>query len=64
MDSNFYIKNILLTEGYRNLSNALSIGTNIDAMSSGLKDYAKEKGYWDGSEPFDFAKCFTEKIRK
>lgn len=51
-----------ITEGFRNISNMLSIGTKIDAMSSGLKDYAKEKGYWDGNEPFDFAKAFGEKI--
>ena len=55
---------IIFAEGYRNISNALSIGTKIDAMSAGLKDYAKEKGYWDGNEPFDFAKSFEEKSRK
>ncbi len=26
--------------------------------SSGLTDYAKEKGWWDGREPFSFAKTF------
>ena len=47
-----------LTGGYRNISNALSIGTKIDRMSEGLPAVAQEKGLWDGSGEFDFSKSF------
>ena len=46
------------TAGYRNISNALSIGTKIDKMSDGLKELAQEKGLWDGSGDFDFASAY------
>lgn len=45
--------------GYRNISNALSIGTNIDRMSEGLEAAAQEKGLWDGSGTFSFSAAFA-----
>lgn len=36
--------NLLLTGGVRNISNQLTIGTKIDAMSANLKEFATEKG--------------------
>ncbi|KAK7077904.1 Secernin-2, partial [Halocaridina rubra] len=47
-----------IKSGYRNISNALSIGTKIDKMSDGLKELAQEKGWWDGSGNFDFASAY------
>lgn len=44
--------------GYRNISNALSIGTKIDKMSEGLKELAQEKGWWDGSGDFNFSEAY------
>lgn len=48
-----------VTNGIRNISNGLSIRTKFDITSEGLIDYAKEKGYWNSSEPFDFAQAFS-----
>ncbi|XP_045596038.1 secernin-3 isoform X2 [Procambarus clarkii] len=45
--------------GYRNISNALSIGTKIDKMSEGLKELAQEKGWWDGTGDFNFSEAFS-----
>jgi len=46
-------------DGVRNISNALSIHTKFDLHAKGIQEYARSKGYWDGKEPFDFAKAFT-----
>ena len=43
----------------RNISNGLSIRTKFDLTAEGLIDYAIEKGYWDSSRPFDFARAFS-----
>jgi len=48
-----------ITEGYRNISNCLSIGTNIDMMSNGLKSKVQELGLWDGQGDFHFANIFS-----
>ena len=45
--------------GVRNMSNFVTVGTNISDCSPNLKEYAQSKGYWDGSGDFDFAKAFT-----
>lgn len=29
-------------------------------MSKGLKEFAKEKGWWNGSEPFDFTAAYSQ----
>lgn len=51
---------MLSSEGVRNISNQLSIGTKIDAMSEGLKEYAQSKGWWQPEDgDFDFAKAFS-----
>ena len=49
-----------LTEGGRNISNGLTIRTEFDLNSDGIKEYAKESGLWDGNEPFDFAAIFSD----
>lgn len=48
--------------GYRNISNALSIGTKIDRMSEGLTAAAEEKGLWDGSGTFNFSAAFASEV--
>jgi len=48
-----------ITEGYRNISNCLSIGTKIDMMSDGLQNKAQELGLWDGEGEFHFAHIFS-----
>ena len=43
----------------RNISNQLSIGTEIDEMSVGLKEHAESNGYWNPADgDFDFAKAY------
>ena len=46
-------------EGVRNISNELSIGSNITMSSAGLQDYAKERRWWDGTSPFSFKQAFS-----
>ena len=48
-----------IENGVRNISNGLSIRTKYDLTAEGLVDYAIEKGYWNSSRPFDFAKAFS-----
>ena len=52
------ISNIYL-EGYRNISNCLSIGTDIYMMSNELKTKALELGLWNGQGDFHFANIFS-----
>ncbi|MHA1994562.1 MAG: C69 family dipeptidase [Candidatus Hodarchaeales archaeon] len=47
-----------VTEPTRNISNSLSIRTNFDLSAEGIVDHAIERGYTEGTEPFDFAKSF------
>ncbi|KAI7809063.1 secernin-3 [Triplophysa rosa] len=46
-------------EGYRNMSNQYSITTKIDKEHPRLKDYAREKGWWDGQAQFSFADVYS-----
>lgn len=48
-----------VTEGYRNISNCLSIGTDIYMMSNELKTKALELGLWNGQGDFHFANIFS-----
>lgn len=48
-----------ITSGFHSISNCLSIGTNIDAMSLDLKKYAESNCFWDPNEgEFDFARVY------
>ncbi|GAB4817219.1 hypothetical protein N2152v2_004265 [Parachlorella kessleri] len=49
-----------ITEGFRNISNCLSIRTVFDRCSEGLQAYARQQGYWDGKGDFDWAAAFSE----
>ncbi|KAL8560920.1 hypothetical protein ACOMHN_035860 [Nucella lapillus] len=50
-----------VTEGVRNISNELSIGTKMDRSSSNLVEEAKKRGlYKDEMGPFHFANAFSD----
>ena len=44
-----------------NISNKLTIGSDITLMSDGLKEQAKELGLWDPKQdgPFDFTLAYS-----
>ena len=46
-------------EGVRNISNQLSIGTDISAEHPELRPHARAQGWWDGQGAFDFAQVFS-----
>ncbi|KAF2351165.1 Peptidase C69 dipeptidase A, partial [Trinorchestia longiramus] len=48
-----------ITEGYRNISNCLSIGTEFDRSSGNLLEVTKEKGWWDGEGDFNFTTALS-----
>lgn len=45
--------------GARNISNQLSIGTDISAEHPELRSHAKAQGWWSGQGVFDFAEVFS-----
>lgn len=45
--------------GYRNISNQYSITTQIDKEHPGMREYAKDQGWWDGDTPFSFAGVYS-----
>ncbi|XP_004476859.1 secernin-3 isoform X1 [Dasypus novemcinctus] len=46
-------------ERVRNISNQLSITTKIDREHPAMRNYAKQKGWWDGKKEFDFAATYS-----
>lgn len=48
-----------IKDGYRNISNGLSIRSDFDIAKEGIIDHAIDQGYCDDPEAFDFAKCFS-----
>lgn len=46
-------------QGVRNISNQLSITTKIDREHPDMRNYAKQRGWWDGKEEFDFAATYS-----
>ncbi|XP_062967549.1 secernin-2 isoform X2 [Cynocephalus volans] len=48
-----------IQEGARNISNQLSIGTDISAEHAELRTHAQAQGWWSGQGPFDFAQVFS-----
>uniref|UniRef100_A0A8D1N6L1 Secernin-2 n=2 Tax=Sus scrofa TaxID=9823 RepID=A0A8D1N6L1_PIG len=45
--------------GARNISNQLSIGTDLSAEHPELRPHARAQGWWDGQGTFDFAQAFS-----
>ncbi|XP_022365160.1 LOW QUALITY PROTEIN: secernin-2 [Enhydra lutris kenyoni] len=48
-----------IQEGARNISNQLSIGTDISAEHPELRTHALARGWWGGQSAFDFAQVFS-----
>ncbi|NWX94464.1 SCRN2 protein, partial [Nothoprocta pentlandii] len=48
-----------IAEGSRNISNQLSIGTDITAEHAGLRQRARSQGWWSGDGEFSFAEVFS-----
>ncbi|KAL4717472.1 hypothetical protein ACJJTC_000621 [Scirpophaga incertulas] len=46
-------------DGFRNISNGLTIGAKIDKHSDNLQGKAKAMGLWDGQGDFNFTSCFS-----
>uniref|UniRef100_A0A8C5QP52 Secernin 3 n=1 Tax=Leptobrachium leishanense TaxID=445787 RepID=A0A8C5QP52_9ANUR len=46
-------------DGIKNISNNLSITTKIDHEHPGMRDHAKQKGWWDGKLEFNFAAMYS-----
>lgn len=42
---------------WRNISNGLSIRTNIHSHSAGLREMCRDRGWWDGASDFDWKRC-------
>ncbi|KAG7492957.1 hypothetical protein MATL_G00021030 [Megalops atlanticus] len=48
-----------IIEGVRNISNQLTIGSDIMAEHPQLRSIAQSQGWWDGEGEFNFAMAFT-----
>ncbi|NXQ86468.1 SCRN2 protein, partial [Nyctibius grandis] len=48
-----------IREGSRNISNQLSIGREITAEHTGLRQRARSQGWWSGDGEFSFAEVFS-----
>ncbi|XP_015471730.2 secernin-2 [Parus major] len=48
-----------IREGSRNISNQLSIGSDITAEHAGLRERARGRGWWSGHGEFSFARVFS-----
>ncbi|KAG8432463.1 hypothetical protein GDO86_016924 [Hymenochirus boettgeri] len=46
-------------EGIKNISNSLSITTKIDREHPQMREYASDKGWWDGVQEFTFAGAYS-----
>ncbi|KAJ1188124.1 hypothetical protein NDU88_004889 [Pleurodeles waltl] len=46
-------------EETRNISNNLSITTKIDREHPGMREYARNRGWWDGKKEFHFAAVYS-----
>jgi len=44
---------------FRNISNGISIRSDIHSIHNGLKQHCLDKGWWDGEEPFDFKQVLS-----
>ncbi|CAK1554999.1 unnamed protein product [Leptosia nina] len=48
-----------IANGFRNISNGLTIRTKIDKHSENLFEIAEKMSYWDGKGKFDFTSSFS-----
>ena len=62
-NNDWWFYNLSSSEGVRNISNQLSIGTKIDMMSPNLVEEAKSLGlYSDTGGSFNFTKTFSDDV--
>ncbi|WP_250631395.1 C69 family dipeptidase [Rhodoflexus caldus] len=45
---------------YHTISNRLSIGADADVVSEQAASFARAKGWWNGRQPFDFSRAFSD----
>lgn len=50
---------MLLSEGVKNISNQLTIGTEVSAEHPELRSVARAQGWWDGEGEFNFSQVFS-----
>lgn len=50
---------VLLSEGVKNISNQLTITTEISAEHPELRSVAQAQGWWDGAGEFNFCEVFS-----
>ncbi|XP_039189171.1 secernin-2 isoform X2 [Crotalus tigris] len=48
-----------IQEGARNISNQLTIGTDITSEHMSLRQHAQEQGWWNGQGEFNFTEVFS-----
>nr|XP_057932039.1 secernin-2 [Doryrhamphus excisus] len=48
-----------ISEGVKNISNQLTIGTEISAEHPELRSVAQTEGWWDGEAEFNFSRVFS-----
>ncbi|XP_067869619.1 secernin-2-like [Heterodontus francisci] len=48
-----------ITEGAKNISNQLTITTEISAEHADLRNYAQSQGWWSGEGEFNFSQIFS-----
>jgi secernin len=48
------------TSGYTSISNELTIRQQWDASSSDMEQYARQQGWWNTNETFDFARAYID----
>lgn len=54
-----FLCHCLLSEGVKNISNQLTIGTEILAEHPELRSVAQAQGWWDGEGEFNFSQVFS-----
>lgn len=50
---------LFLSEGVKNISNQLTISTEISAEHPELRSTAQAQGWWDGEREFNFSEVFS-----
>lgn len=50
---------LLFSEGVKNISNQLTIGTEVSAEHPELRSVAQAQGWWDGEGEFNFSQVFS-----
>lgn len=49
-----------ITQGVVSISNGLTLGIHCDRLAKSTTAFARKKGWWNGTEPFHFARTFSD----